>query len=93
MGAMANSTKVMAGANSAMDVKSIAAMVRDFQKETMKTEMNNDMVGDAMDMGEGVGEEADDIYNSILGEIGMDIETGASVGVGGIASNKVQAKV
>ena len=39
MNAMANSTKVMAGANSTMDVKSISTMIRDFQKESMKTEM------------------------------------------------------
>ena len=75
-----------------MDVKAIGTMIRDFQKETMKTEMNNEMMGDAMDMGDAVGEEADDVYDSILAEIGMDVENGAQIGVGGIASNKVAAK-
>ena len=43
----------------------------------MKTEMQNEMVADAMDIGDGVTEEADDIYNQILGEIGMEVEAGA----------------
>ena len=38
-----------------------------------------------MEMGDDVGEEADDVYNQILGEIGMDME-GAAVGMGGIKS-------
>ncbi len=88
MTAMGNCTKVMAGANAQMDVKSISTMIRDFQKETMKTEMQNEMVGDAMDTSDAVGEEADDVYNAILGEIGMDVEVGAQTGVGAIASNK-----
>lgn len=50
--------------------------------------MQNDMVADAMDVGDAVGEEADDVYNAILGEIGMDVEVGAQTGVGAIASNK-----
>ena len=41
-------------------------------------------MADAMDMGEVEGE-ADDIYDQILGEVGMDME-GASVGIGGIAN-------
>ena len=84
---MAASTQVMTGANAELDVKSITSMVRDFQKESMKTEMKNEMVGDAMDMGDGVGEEADDVYNSILGEIGMEVEMNAATGMGAIASN------
>ena len=75
-----------------MDVKAIGTMIRDFQKETMKTEMNNEMMGDAMDMGDAVGDEADDVYESILGEIGMEVESSAQIGMGGIASNKVAAK-
>ena len=45
-------------------------MVKTFQKEQMKAEINSDMINDAMDMGEG-NEEADDVYNQILGEIGL----------------------
>jgi len=41
-----------------------------------------------MDIGDAVGEEADDVYNQILGEIGMDVAVGATTGTGAIASNK-----
>ena len=41
----------------------------------MKAEMNQEMVSDAMDMGE-VTEEADDVYGQILGEIGLNLEDG-----------------
>ena len=40
------------------------------------------MVQDAMDMGD-TQEEADDVYNQILGEIGLDVNSGA-VGMGQI---------
>ena len=45
-----------------------------------------------MDMGEAT-QEADDVYNQILGEIGMDVEMGAQVGKGGIKSNAQPAKM
>jgi len=47
------------------------------------------MIGDAMDMGEQT-EEADDVYNQILGEIGMQMDSAGTVGTGAIAS-KIQA--
>ena len=39
----------------------------------MKAEMNQDMMGEAMDMGED-NAEADDIYEGILGEIGLEMD-------------------
>ena len=39
----------------------------------MKLEMQGEMMTDAMDMGDAVDEEADDIYNGILGEVGLDV--------------------
>ena len=42
----------------------------------MKAEMNSEMIGDAMDMGE-ANEDADEVYDQILGEIGMELSTGA----------------
>ena len=42
------------------------------------------MTGDAMDMGDANGD-ADDVYNSILGEIGLEIEAGVGTGIGKIA--------
>ena len=56
-----------------MDVAGISSMIREFQKESMKTEMKQEMIGDAMDMGD-ANEEADDVYNSILGEIGLQVD-------------------
>ena len=41
----------------------------------MKAEVNQEAVGDAMDMAMGdVDEQADDIYNGILGEIGLEYQ-------------------
>ena len=57
-------------------------MMKEFQKEQMKAEITGEAMQDAMDMGD-TAEEADDVYNQILGEIGMDME-GASVGMGSI---------
>ena len=51
----------------------------------MKAEITGEAMADAMDMGDAVGEEADDIYGQILGEIGMEVE-GASVGMGAVAN-------
>ena len=51
----------------------------------MKSEMKQEMVADAMDMGE-LDDEADDVYNQILAEVGMSMEEGGIVGIGGIAS-------
>ena len=50
----------------------------------MKAEITSEAMADAMDMGDTV-EEADDVYNQILGEIGMDME-GAAVGMGAVGN-------
>ena len=41
------------------------------------------MIADAMDMGE-VNEEADAVYDQILGELGMEADTTIDVAAGGI---------
>ena len=53
----------------------------------MKAEMKQEMVAEAMDMGTDQ-TEADDVYNQILGEIGVDVDMGAQVGTSAIGSNK-----
>ena len=73
MDSMGAASKIMTKVNGNMDVHEITNMCKDFQKEQMKTEMKTEMIQDAMDMGDDVGE-ADDVYNQILGEIGMDME-------------------
>ena len=45
----------------------------------MKAEVNQEVMADAMDMGEENGE-ADDVYNQILGEIGMDVDDPSAIG-------------
>ena len=71
MNALQATTGVLANANKEMNVADIMKMMKEFEKEKMKQEMNSEAITDAMDMGDAVGEEADDIYSQILGEIGM----------------------
>jgi division protein CdvB (Snf7/Vps24/ESCRT-III family) len=48
-------------------------VLKEFSKESMKMEMGQEAMGDAMDMGmEDCDDEADEVYQGILGEIGMD---------------------
>ena len=61
--------------NEEMDISEIQNVLKTFQKESMKAEMKQDVVSDAMDMGlDNVDEQADDIYNGILGEIGLEYQ-------------------
>ena len=58
-----------------MDISQIQNVLKTFQKESMKAEMKQETVADAMDMGLGnVEEEADEVYNNILGEIGLEYQ-------------------
>ena len=75
MDALKGSTAVMNKANEQLNIQDISSMIKQFQKESMKAEMNQDMVADAMDMGD-VNEEADDVYGQILGEIGLNMQDG-----------------
>ena len=59
--------------NENMDIQQIQDVLKTFNKESMKAEMKQDAVSMAMDMNSGnVDEEADDVYNGILGEIGLE---------------------
>ena len=49
--------------------------------------MKQEMIGEAMDMGE-ANEEADDVYNSILGEIGLDVDQSTKIGAGKLPQKK-----
>ena len=67
-------------------------MMKEFEKEKMKAEMNGEMMNDAMDMEDANGE-ADEVYNSILGEIGMVMDDPTAVGTKAIpGQQKVVAK-
>lgn len=72
---LASSSAVMQAMNEKMDVGQIQTVLKNFQKESMKAEFNQESVNDAMEMGMGnVDEQADDIYNGILGEIGLEYQ-------------------
>ena len=79
--------------NEKMDIKSIQDVLKTFNKESMKAEMNQDavkisyisncsnlQVNTAMDMNMGdVDEQADEVYEGILGEIGLEYKEGDAV--------------
>lgn len=72
---VAGSTQVMTKLNEDMDIASIQNVLKTFNKESMKAEFNQEAVNDAMEMGmDNVDEQADDIYNGILGEIGLEYQ-------------------
>ncbi len=73
MKGLEGSSKVLSAMNEEMDISSIQTVLKNFQKESMKAEFNQDAVNDAMEMGmDNVDEEADKIYDGILGEIGLE---------------------
>jgi charged multivesicular body protein 2A len=70
---ISGSSQVMAKLNEDMDIAAIQNVLKNFNKESMKAEFNQEAVNDAMEMGmDNVDEQADDIYNGILGEIGLE---------------------
>ena len=71
--ALGATNSVMSNMNKDMDVAGIRDCLKEFNKQMGKQEMNNEMISDAFDMAEGTGVEgdADDVYNGILGEIGL----------------------
>ena len=75
MKGLKGSSNVLAAMNEQMDVSQIQTVLKNFSKESMKAEFNQEAVNDAMEMNMGdVDEQADDIYNGILGEIGLEYQ-------------------
>ena len=62
MDSMGAATGVMQKVNKDMNISEITHMMKDFQKEQMKAEITQEQMADAMDMGDGVEGEADDVY-------------------------------
>ena len=87
----------MATANENMDVAQIRDTLKEFNKEMEKAGMKQEMMGDAMDMMADPSEQADadDVYNGILGEIGMEgmQQMGNNVGTGAIKGPAQQQNV
>ena len=74
-GALKGSAQVMSQINEDMDVSAIRDVLKSFNKEMAKADMNQEMMGDAFDMMENpdVQAGAEDVYEGILGEIGLEM--------------------
>lgn len=73
MQALQGSTGVMAKINADMNVAEIRDVLKEFNKEMGKAEMQGEMMGDAFDMMEDPSavQDAEDLYEGVLGEIGL----------------------
>ena len=82
--------KVMGSVNANMNPQEMNKIMRDFAKETEKMNIQGEMMNDAMDaMGDGETEnQADEVYNQILGEIGMSTNAEMVAGSGNIEANQ-----
>ncbi|XP_029646375.1 charged multivesicular body protein 2b [Octopus sinensis] len=74
--AMGTTTKTMTQMNKVMDPKKTMKMMQDFQRESTKMEMSEEMINDTLDdifteSGDEEGEDA--IVNQVLDEIGIEI--------------------
>ncbi|KAK2908953.1 hypothetical protein QQF64_001032 [Cirrhinus molitorella] len=75
-GAMASTTKTMQAVNKKMDPKKTMQTMQNFQKETAKMDMTEEMMNDTLDEifeDSGDEEESQDIVNQVLDEIGIEI--------------------
>ena len=74
MQSLKGTTGVMANMNQDMNVQEISQVMKEFTKESMKVEMNLEGMQDGMSMLEdpSAGADAEDVYNGILGEIGLE---------------------
>ena len=73
---MGTATKAMGVMNKQMDVNKIAQTMQQFEKESTKMEMTDEIISDSLDdlLGEsGDEEEQDAIVNQVLDEIGIEI--------------------
>ena len=95
MGALKGSSQVMAKINEDMDVGAIRDVLKEFSKQMGKAEMQGDMVNDAFDMMEdpGMAQDADEVYSSILDEVGLEITAGTTVSSKKIAAKKQEVAV
>ena len=75
MGALKSSTGVMQNINADMDVTEIRDVMKNFAKEMAKAEGKGEMMDDAFDMLDGADTavNADEVYDSILDEIGLEV--------------------
>ena len=88
MQALQGSTQVMSAVNADMNPAQMQQTMRAFAMEMEKAGMQSEMMTDAFEMMEdpSAQEDAEDVYNGILGEIGLEYSAGAAaVPMGSIA--------
>lgn len=76
MGVIGSATEVMQSANAMSDGKATMQMVQEFDMQSEKYKLNQEMTDEVLDSvlgGEEVGAEADDVLNSVLDEIGLEV--------------------
>lgn len=74
-----------------MNVNEIRDVMKEFAKEMGKAEIQGEMMNDAMEMAEdpSAATDAEDVYNGILGEIGLEYTAGAAA----VPSSKINVAV
>ena len=89
MEGLKGSTVIMSKINEDMNVSDIKDVLKEFQKEMMKADMNGEMMQDAMEMAEdpNAAADAEGVYESILGEIGLEYESGQAA----VSKTKLEA--
>ena len=81
MKSITGSTNVMKNMNKEMNPAEIMSTMKEFSKEMEKAGIQGEMMQDAFEMAEdpSANAEADDVYNGILGEIGLEYTGGVAV--------------
>lgn len=90
---MGTATKAMGAMNKQMDVQKLGKTLQEFERESAKMDMADEMMGDSLDdlLGEsGDEEEQDTIVSQVLDEIGIEI-TGKLAGLPSAATNNPQS--
>ena len=81
MKSITGSTNVMKNMNKDMNPAEIMGTMKEFAKEMEKAGIQSEMMQDAFEMTEdpNANADADDVYNGILGEIGLEYAGGVAV--------------
>lgn len=90
MQSLKGATGVMAKVNADMNVSEIRDVLKVFSKEMMKADMNGEMMGEAFEMTEDASTvaNAEELYDGILGEIGLEYQKGQAA----VSKAKIEVK-
>lgn len=81
---------MMAKINAEMNVGEIRDVLKVFNKEMMKADMNGEMMAESFEMMDGAETvaNAEELYDGILGEIGLEYQKGQAA----VAKDKIEVK-